>query len=88
MSSLLMLPMPYSHTPGEIQAMSYVCTSKLFCLLSHCGRHWHPPSHSFLPAHKNDTFTMFVFLKLLIMQYISAFSLVAAWHRATYVFLV
>ena len=40
-------------------------------LLSDSGRHWHPPSHPFPPAHKNGTFTMFILLKLLILLTIS-----------------
>ena len=75
MSSLLILPIFTLLVYYEINAsqltMSFVGRSKYFCLLSDGGRHWHPPSHFFPPAHKNGTFTMLILLKLLILLTIS-----------------
>ena len=75
MSSLLILPLftllMYTRlTPVSLPRALFVDLSKNF-LLSDSGRHWHPPSHPFPPAHKNGTFTMFILLKLLILLTIS-----------------
>ena len=75
MSSLLILPLftllMYTRlTPVSLPRALFVDLSKKF-LLSDSGRHWHPPSHPFPPAHKNGTFTMFILLKLLILLTIS-----------------
>ena len=75
MSSLLILPLftllMYTRlTPVSLPRALFVDLSKIF-LLSDSGRHWHPPSHPFPPAHKNGTFTMFILLKLLILLTIS-----------------
>ena len=75
MSSLLILPLftllMYTRlTPVSLPRALFVDLSKFF-LLSDSGRHWHPPSHPFPPAHKNGTFTMFILLKLLILLTIS-----------------
>ena len=75
MSSLLILPLftllMYTRlTPVSLPRALFVDLSKIF-LLSNSGRHWHPPSHPFPPAHKNGTFTMFILLKLLILLTIS-----------------
>ena len=75
MSSLLILPLftllMYTRlTPVSVPRALFVDLSKIF-LLSDSGRHWHPPSHPFPPAHKNGTFTMFILLKLLILLTIS-----------------
>ena len=75
MSSLLILPLftllMYTRlTPVSLPRALFVDLSKKF-LLSDSGRHWHPPSHLFPPAHKNGTFTMFILLKLLILLTIS-----------------
>ena len=75
MSSLLILPLftllMYTRlTPVSLPRALIVDLSKNF-LLSDSGRHWHPPSHPFPPAHKNGTFTMFILLKLLILLTIS-----------------
>ena len=75
MSSLLILPLftllMYTRlTPVSLPRTLFVDLSKKF-LLSNSGRHWHPPSHPFPPAHKNGTFTMFILLKLLILLTIS-----------------
>ena len=75
MSSLLILPLftllMYTRlTPVSLPRALFVDLSKKI-LLSDSGRHWHPPSHPFPPAHKNGTFTMFILLKLLILLTIS-----------------
>ena len=75
MSSLLILPLftllMYTRlTPVSLPRALFVDLSKKN-LLSDSGRHWHPPSHPFPPAHKNGTFTMFILLKLLILLTIS-----------------
>ena len=75
MSSLLILPiftlLMYTRlTPVSLPWALFVDLS-IFFLLSDSGRHWHPPSHPFPPAHKNGTFTMFILLKLLTLLTIS-----------------
>ena len=77
MSSLLILPLftllMYTRlTPVSLPRALFVHVDlSNFFLLSDSGRHWHPPSHPFPPAHKNGTFTMFILLKLLILLTIS-----------------
>ena len=77
MSSLLILLiftlLMYTRLTPVSLPLSFVCRSKyfFFFLLSDSGRHWHPPSHPFPPAHKNGTFTMLILLNLLILLTIS-----------------